>query len=252
MTQHVSEEALILHYYGESEAGAGTSVEHHLSDCCDCRLRYQQLQRILNSVEYAVPERGANYEEELWSRVAPRLAVRRRMSWWTWRQWIGAGAMALLILAAFLAGRYSPRTEEEPVIVQELLPPVRERVLGVAVGDHLERSQMVLVELANAGESEKLNITGERELAQNLIDSNRLFRQTASLAGETGVVTLLEDLERVLLEIAHSPEELSGEQLEQLRQRIETQGLIFKIRVMGLRIRERVEKPLPDSGQTRL
>ncbi len=40
--------------------------------------------------------------------------------------------------------------------------------------------------------------------------ANRLYRQTAASSGDDRVVSLLDDLERVLLEVAHSPEELHG------------------------------------------
>ena len=57
---------------------------------------------------------------------------------------------------------------------------VRERVLLVAVGDHLERSQMVLIELANAGAHTGVDISYEQKAAEDLLESNRLYRQTAA------------------------------------------------------------------------
>ena len=47
MKQHLEEEDLILHFYGET----GTAAEPHLSDCAACRGRYQSLERVLNSVD---------------------------------------------------------------------------------------------------------------------------------------------------------------------------------------------------------
>ena len=52
------------------------------------------------------------------------------------------------MLAAFVAGRFSGRPG--PVTPSELQADVSDRVLLVAVVDHLDRSQMVLVELLNA------------------------------------------------------------------------------------------------------
>ena len=81
----------------------------------------------------------------------------------------------------------------------------------VAVGDHLERSQMVLVELVNADTKSAVDISAEREMAESLLQENRLYRQTAQVSGKTRMATVLEDLERVLMEIAHSPERATGD-----------------------------------------
>ena len=78
-------------------------------------------------------------------------------------------------------------------------------MLLVAVGDHLERSEMLLIEIANANPRRSMNVVEERETAQDLVHANRLYRQTAATSGDDRVVSLLDDLERVLLEVAHSP-----------------------------------------------
>jgi anti-sigma factor RsiW len=116
---------------------------------------------------------------------------------------------------------------------------VRERVLLVAVGDHLERSQVILVELANAHTRDALDISAERQSADELLASNRLYRQTAAQIGQTGVADLLDDLERVLVEVANGPSEVSMQELAAIQQRIEAQGILFKVKIIGSDIRER-------------
>ena len=116
---------------------------------------------------------------------------------------------------------------------------MRERILLVAVGEHLERSQMVLIELKNATGNGSVDISAERDWAQELVPANRLYRQAAQRAGEPGVASVLDDLERVLVEIATSPDRLENTGLEELRQRIEAQGILFKVRVVGSQMRER-------------
>ena len=75
MKQHLEDDDLILHFYGET----GAAAEPHLSDCADCRARYQALQRVLNVVD-APPEpyRGPEYESQVWNRLAPKLGQKRR------------------------------------------------------------------------------------------------------------------------------------------------------------------------------
>ena len=126
---------------------------------------------------------------------------------------------------------------------------VRERILLVAVGDHLERSQTVLLELVNAQPGQPLDVASERERAGDLVAENRLYRQTAARTGDTRVASVLDDLEPVLLEIAHGPGRLTPEELENLRQRIEGDGILFKVRVVGSTVRHREEKAAPPLGQ---
>ncbi len=111
---------------------------------------------------------------------------------------------------------------------------MRERVLLVAVGDHLERSQMVLVELVNANPDRKMDISDEQKWAEDLLVANRLYRQTAARTGDENVAVVLEDLERVLVEIAHSPSTLSREELAEIRKRIESQGNLIQGSLAGL------------------
>ncbi len=241
-SKHPSEQQLVLYRYGE--AGERLAIEEHLASCDSCRDGYQALGRVLAAVDAApVPERGEDYGAEAWRRLAPRLAdarlrapVRTGLGWP--RRWAIAAALAALIVAAFLAGRFSPR--REPVLPTAAVPEqVRERILLVVVGDHLERSQMVLVELANAEPRGTVDISQEQQWARDLVGANRLYRQTAAGAGETGMASVLEELERALLEIAHSPARVRSAELKELRRRIEAQGILFKIRVVGSQLEER-------------
>jgi hypothetical protein len=199
---------------------------------------------VLNTVDSApVPERQAGYGEAVWQRIENKLGARparRGFRWWIW-----APALAMLLLSAFLVGRLSRRSD---VLASQ--QQVRERVLLVAVGDHLERSQMVLAELSNAPEQKgRLDISDERELAAELVDDNRLYRETARTTGDTAVASVLDDLERVLLEIAHSPSEISSAQLADLQQEIESRGLLFKVRVLGSNVRDEESKPVRAQNQ---
>ncbi len=246
---HLTEEQFVLHYYGEDADHA--SVERHLDGCPDCRRDYSALQLVLNSVDAAsVPERADGYGAEVWRRIEGRAGGRRRWSWFgDMRWWVMIPTAAMLLLAAFLAGRISRRND---VGTATAANQVRERILLVAVGDHLDRSQMVLAELSNAPDGKgKIDISGEQQMAEDLLDDNRLYRQTAHSTGDTAVAGILDDLERMLLEIAHSPSQVSTEQFDQLRQEIRDRGLLFKVRVVGSQVRERENAPVRDASKDR-
>jgi hypothetical protein len=241
---HLSEEELILHYYGEAgepgEGGDTLGLEHHLEECGECRSAYTSLQRLLNVVDsLPVPERSAGYGAEVWQRIERRLGARRRVLWTLpapWR-WAAAGAaFAALMAVAFVAGRFYPRPNQAaPMAAADAR--TGERVLLVAVGDYLERSQMVLIELSNADPKGPLDISAEQERAGDLVTETRLYRQTAARTGDARVAGVLEELERVLVDITHAPSKITQLQLEELRQRLEAEGLLFKIRVLGANVR---------------
>ncbi len=252
MTEHIQEEQLILHYYGE--VAESTAIQEHIEACAQCRAEYHTLQRVLNSVDSApVPSRGAGYGQQVWNRVSPMLPGARRR-WFTYSpKWAAVAAMAALAVCAFLAGRYSPQAAPpgSPVGTVAASAQVRDRILLVSVGDHLERSHMVLSELANSS-GQQLDITPERTLAGNLVEANRLYRQTAAAAGETSVANILDDLERVLLEISNSPDNVSAAQLAELRNRIAAQGLLFKVQIVGSQLRARGAMPAAPLTKTKL
>jgi hypothetical protein len=232
---HLNDEQLTLYYYGETAPASG--IEEHLGVCESCRLSYQNLQRVLNSVDsYPIPERDAGFEDRVWKALEHRLESRSFATHWDrWKIAASLAVAMLVVVVAFLAGRTwrTPPPAPRPIADAS---QVRERVLLVAVGDHLERSQMVLIELANA---RGLDISYEQKAAEDLLESNRLYRQTAATAGDVATATLLEELERVLLEIAHSPSAVSGHELEDLRKRIEDRGILFKVKVYGSQVEER-------------
>lgn len=233
---HLSEEQLVFHYYASDELESD-SVEAHLAACPACRSEFQSLQRVLNVVDgYPAPERRSVYGEAVWRALEPKLGPASRASWWSgWPAKLAAAAAVLaLIVVAFIAGlRMGPT--QQPQLARSA--GIREKVLLVALGDHLDRSQMILVELANSKPGSEVDISNEQRWADDLLSANRLYRQTAAITGDQNVAAVLDDLERFLVEVARSPSKLTGDEFEQMRKRMEAQGILFKVRVLGSRMR---------------
>lgn len=239
--KHLIEEQLILYYYGESEEGS--AVEEHLGSCDSCRSDFEELKRVLAAVDtLSAPERSAEYGSEVWNRLRPRLRGRHGIRWPALvspRRLAWAGLMAALAVAAFLTGRlWQP--QQVPVAehkAPEQISPahIRERVLLASIVDHLERSQMFLLDLSHPAADRKV----DRSWAQELLAENRICRLSAQKSGDVGVASVLDDLERILVEIANGPEHATAKQLEEFRQRIDAQGIIFKLGVIGSSIRQK-------------
>jgi hypothetical protein len=244
MTTHLSHEEFVLSYY--SEPGLGAGRREHLAHCQDCIAELAQLAAVLDRVTpVEVPEPGDDYEARVWDRLQWRLRSEKRRERFTW---VKALAVAATVIVAFLAGvlwKSSSRrvvessrvadtttTSLEDSNTRTLEDSSKTRILLVVVGEHFDQSERVLVELTNLTPQGNTDITATRERAEDLIDSNRLYRRTALDRGEEDVATLLDELEPVLMQIAHAPSQVSEKELRTMQKRVETKGLVFKLRVV--------------------
>jgi anti-sigma factor RsiW len=258
---HPDAELLNDYVDGAMDAPNLAAVASHLEQCAECALFVAQLQHIMRDAPALPP---LNPPAAAWERISAELGARSKgqvpeetrttvragrpaMSPMYW-----ALATAAAVVMAFLAGRAIEQRHQRDAVTQiaaeadrvgrdaidtvNSLSNTRERVLLVAVGDHLERSQMVLVELANAQTHGELDISAERQSADELLASNRLYRQTAVQLGQANVADVLDELERVLVEVARGPSQVSMQQLAEIQQRIEAQGILFKVKIVNATI----------------
>ncbi len=245
--QHLTEEQLVLHHYHDGDGAA--EAEQHLAACPDCRAQYETLRRVLTLVDsMPVPERGAAYGAQVWTRLRWKLgSERRRLRHWQvgfaaaamlaiafvsgllWRD--RRGGQAILPVPGVAAGFSRPAPAEAGAYT-----PKPTQVLFVVVSDHLDRSERMMLGVANADARRALDMSEESKRAEDLVASNRIYRISAQQRGETRIASLLSDIEPILLELAHAGSSLSPEKLAALQKRIEARGLLFKVRVMSAQV----------------
>jgi hypothetical protein len=244
--KHLTHDELVLSYYCEPDLGASRT---HLNACADCQAELGRLSRVLDQVTpIDVPEPDAAYEARVWDRLQWRLRAEKKSPRREWVKWVAAAAMLAL---AFFAGLFWNRSHTgiapgasnvTPANITASNKPTtaeqgRNRILLVVVGDHFDESERVLVELTNLTPGDGADISAERERAEELLASNRLYRSTATQRGEESVATLLDELEPVLMQIAHAPSQVSAEELRSIQKRVEKKGLVFKLRVVRADVR---------------
>ena len=249
MSRHYSEEDLILYYYEERPRSA--NIQQHLDSCGQCAAAYRDLVATLKLVATPeAPDRGDQYGLEVWQRIRHQLPE-QEMPWWS--AWFRAdrlalaGAFTVLLLAAFVAGRWWSATNAPAPTVGSfaVLAPSpaaanddsRQRILLTSVADHLDRSERVLTDFMNAPAGGDLS--AEQRWAEDLVVTSRLYRQDAVQSGEASVALVLDDLERSLLEIVHTPSRATAARLDEIRRRIDAASLLFKVRVLGNELRQR-------------
>jgi hypothetical protein len=255
---HLTDDELVLQYYGELP-----DADAHVASCTACAARARDLAALLATVPDDVPERDERYGLEVWQRIRPRLEARR--PWWqlSGARWGLAAAAVLIAVSSFVAGRFSGVPSKSDVTATRSIgvdargragnaagrgsrggpandDPIR-RVLLLSVADHLERSDRVLTDIMNTPGGADISV--EQQWAADLVAANRLYRQDALDADETSVAAVLDELERTLLDIVHRPADTSSEDFDQLRRRIDSAALLFKVRVMSNELRQQQLEP---------
>lgn len=257
---HLTDEDLILHFYGEGGPREERRIDDHLAACSECRQAWAELGETLKLVDAAkVPEPGDGFERVMWARVQRALPEARPAvsKWSTWR-WVPALGMAAAVVTALGIG-YAWRASHDPhnaatpatsttastsgpAIVRTSatdMQKTRERVLLAALSEHFQQTEVLLTEIMNSPDQGRSEGDFERSSAGDLVASGRLYRVTAQENGDLQLARMLDDLEGVLVEVARSPEHVARKDFESLRSRIGDQNLLFKVRAVSNQIQQR-------------
>jgi hypothetical protein len=246
-----TEEELILHFYGES--ADPRSIDAALAADAGLASRFEALGRDLTAAgTLAAPEPPADLSDRVWREIRPQL--RREFRWAAVFQagpgrspWLTLVPASLALVAAlaigYLAGSSGSGDEARgsgAIAAGEasptgLSPAARERLLLASVEGHLAGSERLLTRVANAAPTDAAALAQESAWAEALVSSNRLYRRAAERSGQRRIVALLDELEPLLLELAHGGE-AAPDDLEAAQQRIDNTDLLFKLRVTGERL----------------
>jgi hypothetical protein len=108
----------------------------------------------------------------------------------------------------------------------------------------------VLLTASNSGDASLLE--GNRELAQSLVESNRLYALAAVRAGNTQLAAFLRQLEPVLLSLANQPGTATLQSSEDLRQFLDSTDLLFQVRTIEARLDRTGKRRADHDGDSRI
>jgi hypothetical protein len=161
---HYTEDELTLYHYGE--APHRHRIERHLEECEPCATTYRDIARTLALVgDLDVPERDDRYGLEVWQRIRHDLPPQEApwfMGLMGWHRAVLAGAVAMLIMAAFVAGRYWPRpgTASQEALQASNLAEVRGEL-------HQMREMLTLSLMQQQSATERLRgVSGSAQIDQ--------------------------------------------------------------------------------------
>jgi hypothetical protein len=183
------------------------------------------------------PALDPGYGEQVWQSIQGRLKpypAKRKRNAISLPRLVFAAVCLVVLAAAFVGGRLWERLHVHQPEAGDS-SQVKERVVLFILDDHLDRSERLLVQLEHAGAEREASDGTLRAEARQLLDDNRLCRQALSSSSDPSMTAALDHLERVLLEIANSPGKLSSGDIAKIEQEMNTDSLLFQIRVLRVK-----------------
>ena len=251
----ITDDDLVLYHYHD---GLDTArIEHitaALATSPALRERYAAIERAIahfGQDEMAPdPDLGAR----LWRRLEPQLeeagvvaspssaggyaSVRRQSALDRLLAWLAPTplrpALAAVIVVAIGAGFLLGRHSVTPPIASTAADAAAGRILDAYVAANLRATEGVLLTASNSGDASLLE--GNRELAQSLVDSNRLYALAAARAGNARLADFLRQLEPVLLSLANQTGTATVQSSEDLRRFLDATDLLFQVRATEARL----------------
>lgn len=251
--QAIKDNELILFHYGDGlDSSRLAEIEAAMATSVALRDRYDRLCTLLGDIDSAPPEPSANFEQRLWARLEQRFAeglappvIAHRPWFERLREFLDpataprlawAGALAAILVIALGVGFFAGRNSVPIPIAatQGNAPTMASRMLDSYVAGHLRATEGLLMTAVNDDGGTLLK--NNRMLAENLVESNRLYAVAAARAGNTRLADFLRQLEPVLIEMANQPSSASIENREGLRDFLRDTDLLFQVRATESRI----------------
>jgi hypothetical protein len=115
----------------------------------------------------------------------------------------------------------------------------KQQVVVVVLSDRLDRSERLLVELKHTDGDDAAMMPALRDEARTLLAANGSWRQDAQRTGDPAMMKALERLNRLLVELANQPDGIDATAVTRLQQEMNTDGLLFELRVLRSRLPDR-------------
>ncbi len=233
---------------------ARRNVEQHLSSCKQCSEALKELQQAIALLPHPSTQPSDEKDEAFWNRLALNVEkeVRRNnqpkvnnvgkivesiRSFFTLRPsyaYMIGGSLATVLLAAVLF-RWQPTESEQ---IADIQPVQNDSTIMLTnyqknqerVSRYFQKSRTLLVGLANMKTDDAANfdLSAEKTKARTLISEAR-FVKMQPINNRTE--RLVNDLERILIELANLEEANDIPNVEMIRSGIHQENLLFKIRM---------------------
>ena len=255
----ITDDDLVLYHYRDGlDADSIAQITTALATSPALRERYAEIERAIAHFDENEIAPDPDLGARLWRRLEPQLeqagvfasssvtrgvsntpgqsALVRLRAWFTLAPlkpvFAAALVLAVTIGVGFVVGRQSA-TVSPPVASTEANAQAA-RVLAAYVAVNLRATERVLLTASNSGDVSLLD--GNRELAQSLVESNRLYALAAARGGNVQLADFLRQLEPVLISLANQPGSKAVQSSEDLRNFLDATDLLFQVRATEARL----------------
>ena len=266
----ITDDDLVLYRYRDGlDAARIEQIAAALAESPALRERYAAIERAIAHFDSQELEPDPDIGSRLWRRLSPQLEeagvvtssrgmLDRLREWLTPPQARFAFAVAATVLVAigvgFVVGRQSVTAPPSQVAVNDVaakdVEAAAARVLEAYVAANLRATEGVLLTASNSGDTSLLE--GNRELAQSLVESNRLYALAAARAGNSQLAAFLRQLEPVLLSLANQPGAATLQSSEDLRHFLDSTDLLFQVRTIEARLDRTGKRRADRDGDSRI
>jgi hypothetical protein len=180
----------------------------------------------------------------LWSRARAKLAQLFPSD-----QWGGLATASAVIAVTISVVFYMGRLSVEPVTMATNTSPAlrfvdqpafdekaSRRILLTNVSSHLETSGRFLTLVSNSGKDSEIDMASRAQMLQDMIGFNRLYRRAAERSNDLPLVSVLQQMEIVLLQLSHTDDDTNESDLDGIRSRLDDSDLLFKLKVTNKKI----------------
>ncbi len=221
-------------------------VEEHLRSCDRCSAQLKDLESALHSLDRSSPNASSNRSEEFWNsfalRVEQRILSRRAAkrfgaleyleTFFVFHRPLTFSLGGALVLAFLAVGIWNLSIDRERRTLP--MPGVEAASQSDSVRQEMSRyfrkSKILLVGLTNMKfpEDRQVDLTVERRASRELVQQARYLRNQPIDARSA---RLIEEMEKILIELANMKEENNMPNVEIVRAGIHQENLLFKIRM---------------------
>ena len=254
----ISDDELVLYHYRDGlDPQRLEGIAQALEASSELRDRYRRLCLLLDHVDaMPVGEPDDALPDRIWQKLEPRINATRvvaphaalgesagspvrdshsRPSRWRVPTALAAAASLIIAIAiGYYAGRSSTLEPMSSPIAQQRDDVMATRFLDVYVAEHLRNTEGLLLTAVNADDGN--GFPGERDVATELVASNRLYAQAAARAGDVRLADFLRQLEPILLELANRSPGSSIQSSDGLRDYLRRSDLLFQVRATQARV----------------
>lgn len=250
--------------FGDIDAQTDETLKAHLASCAACANAFKEMQGTLLLTSQAPQEMPseaywAEFQERLDQRIAagttkraPGMPLAERIRAmllpppaWAYQ----VGFAVVLVLVGVFIGRYGlPGSGQGPVdqIASNEAPAEGAYQLVTQTQRYLDRSSVLLMGLVNFDAEQDgttiLNLDHKRQVASTLIEDAAVLKASLDRSEAAQLRMLIEELEKILLQIANleAQEDLPG--IEMIQDGIEGRALLMKINLETMKL---MDQPAP-------